>query len=455
MEEILASIRLIISDDAKKGPAERDEGHSRRPAAPRQDAAPLSALPEEDVLDLTDELVFPEEQPAPAAAPNAVPSAQEHPVDEEAPAEDQPHAPQVESAANAPFPQAADTQHAPSPRPDYAMRQAASAEPRQELSHRPAQTGSRTVWSRRELPGSPVPMPGSGPRIAPEAVPAKSSQRNWAEDIQMPIPDQGPVSLIAQGETQGRIQEAAKEDEQSFEDMEAGNEAAASPGGLDTKDGAAVAALAESLVRSAVGAMDSDELETARDVEFDRLDEERKAEVTEKFASAIQRESVARDTGPLPTLLDEVLRHEFIRESAPYLEPEPVEDSTGIEPSMEESAPQAMPSPAARHFGAELQSGPDIRPQWEPSNAAPQVRNAPRPQPAETSAPDKPVVQAQFVGASQSPFPAPAARTLEDAVRDMLRPLLMQWLNENMPRILESAIREEIATRGLLPKAED
>ena len=33
-----------------------------------------------------------------------------------------------------------------------------------------------------------------------------------------------------------------------------------------------------------------------------------------------------------------------------------------------------------------------------------------------------------------------------------LRPLLVQWLNENMPRILENAIREEIATRGLVPE---
>jgi cell pole-organizing protein PopZ len=36
----------------------------------------------------------------------------------------------------------------------------------------------------------------------------------------------------------------------------------------------------------------------------------------------------------------------------------------------------------------------------------------------------------------------------------MLRPLLVQWLNEHMPRVLESAIREEIATRGILPKTE-
>ena len=45
-------------------------------------------------------------------------------------------------------------------------------------------------------------------------------------------------------------------------------------------------------------------------------------------------------------------------------------------------------------------------------------------------------------------------RTLEDAVREMLRPLLVQWLNEHMPRILENAIREEISVRGIFPKSE-
>jgi hypothetical protein len=32
--------------------------------------------------------------------------------------------------------------------------------------------------------------------------------------------------------------------------------------------------------------------------------------------------------------------------------------------------------------------------------------------------------------------------------------MLAQWLNEHMPRILEKAIREEIATRGLSPRTE-
>jgi len=38
-----------------------------------------------------------------------------------------------------------------------------------------------------------------------------------------------------------------------------------------------------------------------------------------------------------------------------------------------------------------------------------------------------------------------ADRTLEDIVRDMLRPLLQTWLDENLPRLVERLVREEIA----------
>jgi hypothetical protein len=36
-------------------------------------------------------------------------------------------------------------------------------------------------------------------------------------------------------------------------------------------------------------------------------------------------------------------------------------------------------------------------------------------------------------------------RTLEDIVRDILRPLLQTWLDENLPRLVERLVREEIA----------
>ena len=37
-----------------------------------------------------------------------------------------------------------------------------------------------------------------------------------------------------------------------------------------------------------------------------------------------------------------------------------------------------------------------------------------------------------------------ADRTLEDIVRDMLRPLLETWLNEHLPDIVERLVRQEI-----------
>src|SRR5262249_6840900 len=38
-----------------------------------------------------------------------------------------------------------------------------------------------------------------------------------------------------------------------------------------------------------------------------------------------------------------------------------------------------------------------------------------------------------------------AERTLEEIVRDMLRPMLQSWLDEHLPAIVERLVREEIA----------
>ncbi|MCC7251075.1 DUF2497 domain-containing protein [Hyphomicrobium sp.] len=40
---------------------------------------------------------------------------------------------------------------------------------------------------------------------------------------------------------------------------------------------------------------------------------------------------------------------------------------------------------------------------------------------------------------------SPVNRTLEDAVADMLRPMLQQWVADNMPRIIEKALRNEVS----------
>ena len=194
MEEILASIRLIISDDAKKGPSGLED-HPSRLAPPRVDAAPLNALPDEEVLDLTDALA-PEEQPSPIGPSRmreryAMPAAAPH----EEPEEEQPHAQEDAIEAEPEPAQEADM----SAQPEEAQ---PSSEPRHDLS-RPTPPASRTIWSRRELPASPAPVADPVPRYE---APARQQQRNWAQDIQMPIPDRGPVSLIP-GQAQPHVHE--------------------------------------------------------------------------------------------------------------------------------------------------------------------------------------------------------------------------------------------------------
>jgi cell pole-organizing protein PopZ len=44
-------------------------------------------------------------------------------------------------------------------------------------------------------------------------------------------------------------------------------------------------------------------------------------------------------------------------------------------------------------------------------------------------------------------------QTLEDTVARLLRPLLRQWLDDNMPRIVEKAFKEELAAQAAPPRA--
>ena len=41
--------------------------------------------------------------------------------------------------------------------------------------------------------------------------------------------------------------------------------------------------------------------------------------------------------------------------------------------------------------------------------------------------------------------PAPQVNPLEDMLREMLRPVLKQWLDENLPRIVDEHVKREIS----------
>ncbi len=47
-------------------------------------------------------------------------------------------------------------------------------------------------------------------------------------------------------------------------------------------------------------------------------------------------------------------------------------------------------------------------------------------------------------GSHQSYAAAGGSKSLEDSVKDMLRPMLKQWLDENMARVLTAALQDEL-----------
>ena len=47
--------------------------------------------------------------------------------------------------------------------------------------------------------------------------------------------------------------------------------------------------------------------------------------------------------------------------------------------------------------------------------------------------------------AATAPPPAAPANPLEDMLREMLRPVLKQWLDENLPRIVDEHVKREIS----------
>jgi uncharacterized protein len=71
--------------------------------------------------------------------------------------------------------------------------------------------------------------------------------------------------------------------------------------------------------------------------------------------------------------------------------------------------------------------------------------------PFETAAPARPILSHSTVSAVESAFHSLAntvlsnnARTLEDLVKEMLRPMLKSWLDDNLPGLVERIVKAEI-----------
>jgi len=178
----------------------------------------------------------------------------------------------------------------------------------------------------------------------------------------------------------------------------------------------------------------------------------------EEILASIRR-IIADDTGP---------------QTRPYVPPNPPQQAAPA------AAPEPQPQADTSDISSEadileltqpVETGPAFTPvrgpdvvfrEEEPRPARPAAQAMPRPapvappapQPASANAPEaeeEELLSPASTAAVSSAFNSLAttvighnSRTLEDLVKEMMRPMLRQWLDENLPAIVERLVRSEI-----------
>jgi len=135
---------------------------------------------------------------------------------------------------------------------------------------------------------------------------------------------------------------------------------------------------------------------------------------------------------------------------APEPEPEPESDVLELtdEMAVDPEPTPAPPPPSFRRVeprdDLEFAEAPSPRPTPPPSYAPVDFDAPPLP-------PQQPILAQSTVSAVESAFNSLAhtvlssnARTLEDLVKEMLRPMLKSWLDDNLPGLVERIVKAEI-----------
>jgi hypothetical protein len=166
---------------------------------------------------------------------------------------------------------------------------------------------------------------------------------------------------------------------------------------------------------------------------------------SEEAATALERAIAALRAGHVPTSVGEFMPAES--------QPEPLAFAPEPEPAPEpQPEPESEPEPEAElvltEFEADLiveelvaneaeaLSEPEetVSSSWD-SDPAPWA-SAPEP----LVEPERPAARTNGGAHGQDA----SHKTLEDSVKDMLRPMLRQWLDENMPRMVTAALKDEL-----------
>ncbi len=162
---------------------------------------------------------------------------------------------------------------------------------------------------------------------------------------------------------------------------------------------------------------------------------------SDEAASALERAIAALRAGQLPTSFSE-----FSASPAPVFETQPLpEPVTAPEPAAVATEPE--PEPELEVVIAEYETELVIEEPVLVEEVESERRQAP---PWEADAPSF-AAAVEHEAEREAPrtnghhdYASAAPRTLEDSVKDLLRPMLRQWLDENMARVLTSALKDEL-----------
>jgi cell pole-organizing protein PopZ len=168
------------------------------------------------------------------------------------------------------------------------------------------------------------------------------------------------------------------------------------------------------------------------------MSEQTSQEPTMEEILASIRRIISEDEAPA----EEAAAEPAAAEAAPEPEPEP-EPAAEPEPThVVAAAPEPEPEPEeeALELTEKVESHGDLD-VVAPAEPAAEPAPAHEPLVSERAA----VAAASAFGALEAAIAMPKAdRTLEDVVRELLRPLLHQWLDDNLPAIVQQAVEAEV-----------
>jgi cell pole-organizing protein PopZ len=345
-----------------------------------------------------------------------------------------------------------------------------------------ARPASKPVWSARHLdsegPRVRAPQPAEDRSPAQPGSGRTAGRGRWADGVQMPVPEGGPAPfpepepddgdnappLSGSGERASEI-----ETEKTF----VGEMLTRVFGGSQKKNAEAAPpvparpARAEDLARATITDFASDKLHAPSVGEALQADQPFMDAITGSLASALaDHEAAAGRHAASPASMSEDEFPELLpADDEIGLFDAPSERSSGAPADSARKPAAAMPSFAptpelARESAVDV--GAQTGQAWHPAqgeiagsaaeanrgHAARTVHAAPKPEPA-AAVESAPAPAAADMPPQGLTFPS----GLEDSIKEMIKPLIVQWLNDNLPRIVERAVREEVADHELVSRA--